>query len=214
MLELISAIPFAYAALFPVLNPLGTAVIFLSMTRGASEQELRRLAFKVAVNTFILLMAVLLTGSWVLAFFGLTIPIVEIGGGLVVAFIGWNMLNPAPHAEEEHNDVPVGRAKDIGEMAFFPLTMPLTAGPGCIAVTLTLGVHAVAAATLLKQVGICIGIFLAAVTVFICYGYADRIMRRLGPTGTQVIVRLSAFILLCIGLQIMWKGVHTLVLQS
>lgn len=210
MLELIKAIPFSYAAIFPVLNPLGSAVIFLTLTNGASPKALKKLAFKVAINTFILLLTVLLTGSWILQFFGITIPVVEIGGGLVVAYIGWTTLNPATQPHEEHKEVAVCTDKNINSMAFFPLTMPLTAGPGCIAVTLTLGVHAVAAATLLKQVGICIGLLLAAITVFLCYGYADRIISRLGPTGTQVIIRLSSFILLCIGLQIIWKGVHTL----
>lgn len=210
MLELIQAIPFSYAAIFPVLNPLGSAVIFLSLTRGADEIELRKLAFRVATNTFILLIVVLLTGSWILKFFGLTIPIVEVGGGLVVAAIGWTQLNPAPHGEEPSGEKKVQSTKDIHSMSFFPLTMPLTAGPGCIAVTLTIGAHSVATAVLLKQIGICLGILLAAITVYLCYGYADRIMRTLGPSGSQVILRLSSFILLCIGLQILWKGIHTL----
>lgn len=209
MLELIQAIPFSYAAIFPVLNPLGSAVIFLSLARGASEQDLRRLAFKVASNTFVLLMVVLLTGSWILKFFGLTIPIVEVGGGLVVAYIGWSQLNAADDGEK-HESENVRSKKDINSMAFFPLTMPLTAGPGCIAVTLTIGAHSIATAVLLTQIGICLGILLAAITVYLCYGYADRIMRTLGTSGTQVILRLSSFILLCIGLQIVWKGVHTL----
>jgi multiple antibiotic resistance protein len=209
MLELIQAIPFTYAIIFPVLNPLGSAVIFLSLTRGAQEQEIRKLAFRVAVNTFVLLLVVLLTGSWVLTFFGLTIPIVEVGGGLVVAYIGWSQLNPAAH-EDSQSGEKVKSNKDINAMSFFPLTMPLTAGPGCIAVILTLGAHSVATAVLLKQVGVCIGILLAAITVYLSYGYADRIMRTLGPSGSQVILRLSSFILLCIGLQILWKGVHTL----
>lgn len=210
MLELIQAIPFSYAAIFPVLNPLGSAVIFLSLARGASEQDLRRLAFKVATNTFVLLMVVLLTGSWILKFFGLTIPIVEVGGGLVVAYIGWSQLNAADDGEKHENEN-VRSKKDINRMAFFPLTMPLTAGPGCIAVTLTIGAHSIARAVLLTQIGICLGILLAAITVYVCYGYADKIMRTLGTSGTQVILRLFSFILLCIGLQIVWKGVHTLI---
>lgn len=113
MLELIKAIPFSYAAIFPVLNPLGSAVIFLTLTKGATPIALRKLAFKVAVNTFILLLVILLTGSWILQFFGITVPVVEIGGGLVVAYIGWNTLNPATEAHADHDKVPMNILMNI-----------------------------------------------------------------------------------------------------
>jgi multiple antibiotic resistance protein len=213
MLQLtIQAIPFVYAALFPVLNPFGSAVIFLALTRGVSHQVQNKLALKVALNTFVLLVIVLLSGSWILRLLGITIPVVQIGGGLVVAYIGWNILNQS--TDPTNDTTALTSDKDAHNMAFFPLTMPLTAGPGCIAVTLTVGAHEVVRSsmteTYLGQLGAVIGILLASLTVFLCYRYANRLSRLLGTAGKQVIIRLAAFINLCIGIQIIAHGVHSL----
>ncbi len=180
MYEQIQIIAFTFAALFPVLNPLSGAMIFLNLTHGLPDSVLAKLAKQVGINTFVLLIIVLLSGSWILGFFGITIPIVQ-------------------------ND------KAISEMAFFPLTMPLTAGPGCIAVTLTIGAHEMShnlIETIVNQFAAAIGILLAAITVWICYRYADAITQKIGESGKRVIMRLAAFINLCIGLQIVWNGVQ------
>lgn len=212
MFELLQAIPFSFAALFPVLNPLGGAVIFLTLTYGMAETELPKLALKVGINTFVLLVVVLLTGSWILRMFGIDIGVVQVGGGLVVAYIGWTLLNQSTSTGATDTP-PVRSEKDMNEMAFFPLTMPITAGPGCIAVTLTIGAHEVGkhiTTTFMGQLGAIIGIFLASATVFLCYRYANRLTRTLGSTGKQVIMRISAFINLCIGLEIIWHGLQGL----
>jgi multiple antibiotic resistance protein len=209
LITFIQAIPFTYAALFPLLNPLGAAIIFLSLTQGLPDTALRKLALKVAINTAILLIIVLFAGSWVLRFFGITIPVVEVGGGLVVAYIGWSMLNQSGKFAF-NNSSTLTTEKDASEMAFFPLTMPMTAGPGCIAVMLAVSAHEVRQPfifTLLGQLGAVVGILLSAITVFLCYRYAERITRLLGKNGTQVIMRLAAFVNLCIGVQIIWHGI-------
>jgi multiple antibiotic resistance protein len=212
MFEHIQGILFAFAALFPVLNPLAGAMIFLNLTRGLPDATLAKLANHVAINTCVLLIIVLLSGSWILSFFGITIPIVQVGGGLIVATLAWKVLNqPISHTEDEERAV--HSDKDVKEMAFFPLTMPLTAGPGCIAVTLTLGaseIHQKLIDTIAGQIAASAGILLAAISVWICYRYADRITKYLGETGSRIIMRLSAFINLCIGLQIVWNGVQGL----
>lgn len=212
MFAFIKTIPFSYAALFPVINPLGSAVIFLSMTAAATDAQHRRLARKIAFNTFILLVVVLLTGSWILRFFGISLAMVQIGGGMVLAYIGWGILNK-PVGGSERESFSAGD-KSLNEMAFFPLTMPVTAGPGSIAVTLTIGAHEMSqslTAGLLGEVGVIIGILLSALTVFLCYRYAARITNKLGQQGTQVILRLAAFINLCIGLEIIWHGIQSLI---
>jgi multiple antibiotic resistance protein len=212
MFEYIQGILFAYAALFPVLNPLAGALIFLNLTRGLPETTLNKLANHVGINTFILLTVVLLSGSWILSFFGITIPIVQVGGGIVVASLAWKVLNQ-PYLGKKEEERASHTDKDVKEMAFFPLTMPLTAGPGCIAVTLTLGadkIHEKWIETIMGEFSTAIGILLAAITVWVCYRYADRITKYVGDTGSRVIMRLSAFINLCIGLQIFWNGVRAL----
>jgi len=213
MFELIQAIPFSYAALFPLINPLGSALIFLAFTQKLAPQSTHQLALRISINTFIMLVAVLLTGSWVLRFFGISIPIVQIGGGLVIAYLAWMMLNQKSTGDD-NNTVIVQDDKQASEMAFFPLTMPITAGPGCMAVTITIGAHELgrgAEYAVLGQIGAIIGILLIALSVYFCYRYADLITQRLGASGKQVIIRISAFINFCIGLQIMWHGVQGLI---
>lgn len=215
MFDFIQAIPFSYAALFPVLNPLGSAVIFLTYTLGLKQQTLNSLALRVAINTFLLLVVILLTGSWILRFFGISIPVVQIGGGLVLAYIGWSLLNQSG-SNGSSSGANIRTDTEAHDMSFYPLTMPITAGPGCIAVTLTIGAHHIQntmTSTLFSLLGAVVGILLASGTVFLCYRYAHRLTHSLGPSGTQVIVRLSAFINLCIGIQILWSGIHSLVDQ-
>ena len=209
---LVQAIPFSFAALFPVLNPFGTAIIFLTLTMGASQKKRKELAFTIAINTIILLTIVLLTGSWVLRFFGITIPIVEVGGGIVLAHIGWSLLN-TPAVEDKNDSNPINDNEKLSTMAFYPLTLPLTAGPGAIAVTLAVTAHQVNPVftnTVMGELGCIAGIILSAVIVYICYAYAGNLVRKLGEAGMQVIVRLSAFLTLCIGLEILWRGIQEL----
>lgn len=215
MFDLLQSIPFSFAALFPVVNPLGSAMIFLTLTAGASEATLHKLAFKVAINTLILLVVVLLTGTWILRFFGIDIPVVQIGGGFVVAYIGWTLLNKPINGGPNQQGVRLNGDKEAEDMAFFPLTMPITAGPGAIAVTLTIGAHEMSrsiAYDIGSQAGAIIGIFLVSLVVLLSFRYAARLTSKLGPAGTQVIMRLAAFINLCIGIEIIWRGVQSLIL--
>lgn len=217
MLELIQAIPFAFGALFPVVNPIGSSVIFLSLVSGSSKQELHKLSLKISIYVTVMLIIVLLVGSWILRLFGITIPIVLIGGGFVLAYIGWQLLAKP--------DTPPGdkmTSEDIDEdtdlMAFYPLTMPVTAGPGCIAVAIAIGAHGISnnswERSVMSLTGSAIGIILIGLSVFLCYYYAYAITSKLGKAGTQVIIRLAAFINLCIGLELVWHGIRYLLPAS
>lgn len=212
MLELIQAIPFAFAALFPVVNPIGSSVIFLAMVEGSSPKIIHRLAIKIAIYMSVMLTVVLFAGSFILRLFGITIPIVLIGGGFVIAYIGWQLLNKSDTLPEK--SIPTDKMDaTVEQMSFYPLTMPITAGPGCIAVAIAVGAHSIVPSwetTSIVQLGNAIGIFFVGVTVFFCYRYAYGIAHKLGESGTKVIMRLAAFINLCIGLQIMWHGVKSL----
>jgi len=204
------------AGLFPIVNPLGVAPIFLSMTDGESAETRNLLARRIAINGLLLLLTSLFIGSHVLAFFGITLPVVKIGGGLVVTFSGWTILNQKSEPREAGREQ-VGRGRSILTSAFYPLTLPLTVGPGSIATTLTLGTQLAthfdaqpAQALVLNFVAAVTGIVLIAVSIYLSFRFADALGRLLGETGTSVLVRLSAFILLCIGIQIIWNGVNEL----
>ncbi|HYB11252.1 MAG TPA: MarC family protein [Alphaproteobacteria bacterium] len=213
--NLINPFLLVYAALFPIVNPLGSAPVFLSFTRHCSAPIRHALAWRIGFNGFLLLLGSLFIGSHILSFFGITLPVVRIAGGFVVTAMGWKILNEGDQPKEGQG---FSSITDEGyvEAAFYPLTMPLTVGPGSIAAAVTLGsqrpriFQSFAHLALIGSAAI-VGLVAIAATIVICYRFAENIERMLGRTGTNVFVRLSAFVLLCIGVQIMWNGYSGLI---
>jgi multiple antibiotic resistance protein len=198
------------AALLPIVNPFGGAPVFLAMTADCTAALRATLAQKIALNAFILLLASLFIGTYVLEFFGLSVPIVQVAGGVVVCANGWELLRAGNVTPAMPATAPA--ASEIASRAFYPLTLPLTVGPGTISVAITIGAHHPQSmrSLLVNGAADVAGAALIAATVFVCYRYADRMLRVLGETGTSVLIRLSAFILLCIGVQIFWTGASAL----
>ncbi len=212
-----SVVMLAAGALLPIVDPLGGAPIYLAMTSGLTSGERTRMAKSVAINSFLLLVASALIGAYVLDFFGLSIPSVQVAGGVVVCLIAWSLLNrPNTPPAVDHNARQTATPEDLSQQAFYPMTLPLTVGPGSISVALTLGANPPAGfrQLLLTALAHAVGILLVALGVYFCYRYADGILRKLGATGTTVVVRLTVFILLCIGVQICWNGIHALIASN
>ncbi len=205
-----------FATLFPIVNPLGMAPIFASMTLGYSEEIRRTVAMRIAVNGIVLLVASLFIGSYVLEFFGVSLAAVQLGGGLVVMVAGWRILNQ--HDDLNDRDVTTHTSNDfILSQAFYPLTMPLTVGPGSIATAITLGSNLHEETHLqriISAMAAMIGILLVGLSIFLIYWFSERLQRALGPTGTSILIRLSAFIVLCIGIQIMYNGLEEFYIQA
>jgi len=204
----------AVAALLPIVNPLGGAPIYLAKTADLSRDAHGELSRRIAVNCFTLLLVSTFIGAYVLDFFGLSIPAVQVAGGAVVCAIGWGLLNEPDQAPvASHDAVRAVTPADLARRAFYPLTMPLTVGPGSISVAITLGANQPASvrALIATSLGHIAGISVVVLIVFLCYRYADRILRKLGDVGTAIVTRLTAFILLCIGVQILWNGIAGLV---
>jgi len=198
-------------ALFPIVNPLGGSPIFLALTRDYSTKARRALSRQIAINSFILLVSSYLIGSHILAFFGISIPVVQVGGGLVVISTAWAMLKRPE--DDQRNEVRCNtQPEDPLHQAFYPLTLPLTVGPGSISVAITLGANAPQRpeSHILTLIAALIGTVLIAISVFLCYGFSDRLARALGPSAMNVILRLSSFLLVCIGVQILWNGASAL----
>lgn len=199
----------AFLALFPILNPPAMAPIFLDMTESLADDERHRLAWLIGKNTFMLLFSVLVAGGWLLKIFGISVPVIRIAGGLLLFNTAWQMLNNAPKFSQAEHEELKGR---MTSKAFFPMTMPVTAGPGSIAVTLTLvpAGSLLSSGTWVKFAGDAAGIALAALSVFFFYRYSENLLRRMGRAGAQTISKISAFILLAIGVQIIWEGIRGL----
>jgi len=169
------------------------------------------LARQVAVNSFFLLIASFLIGTHILDFFGISIPVVQVGGGLIVVSNGWAMLKQKEEPDRQDVQRRVN-LQDIFRNAFFPLTLPLTVGPGSISVAITLGANLPhhLGANLLAIFAAVIGSAIVAVSIFLFYGFADRLAAIVGESGMSIILRLSSFLLVCIGVQIMWNGLSAL----
>jgi multiple antibiotic resistance protein len=196
--------------LLPIINPLTTAPIFVA-TLGGSRSATKRLARQIALNSWIVIVTSMLIGTYVLALFGISLPVVRVGGGLIVAAAGWRML----HRSDE-DDVRAAAAEEAATLtdaevvrrSFFPLTFPLTTGPGTIAAAIALGAQIPANPVLFVagSVAAGAGALIVSLALYFLFANAATVLARLGTIGTMVMIRLMAFILLCIGIQIVWTG--------
>jgi multiple antibiotic resistance protein len=213
MQEAAQTVLLVLVTLFPIVDPLGGSPFFLAMTRDYSPEGRRMLSWRIAMNSFFLLVATYFVGTYVLAFFGISLPVVQIGGGLIVIATGWSLLKQRDDDKDEKQDAhKTVQPQDTNRRAFYPLTLPLTVGPASISAAITLGAnaahhHMYHPLTILAAL---IGLLLIAISILLCYGFADRLARILGPTGMTVITQLSSFFLVCIGVQIAWNGVKAL----
>src|ERR1700758_5389557 len=200
-------------ALFPIVNPIGNTPIFLSLTRGLSERGRTALARMVALNGLILIVTSIFIGTHILAFFGISLPVVQVGGGLVVISTGWTLLRPPDHddADEKEAKKECNEA-DYARQAFYPLTLPLTVGPGSISVAIAVGANRPEGSEWRWPLitGFLLGSVLISASIYLSYRFAERIARTLGDSAMNVMIRLSSFILVCIGVQILWNGLSTL----
>ncbi|MGA2599654.1 MAG: MarC family protein [Bryobacteraceae bacterium] len=206
--ELSKAVVLVVAALFPIVNPFGSAAIFLDMTGPISPRLRDLLSRKISTFSFLLLIGSMLFGAKILTFFGVTLYAVQIGGGLVVAATGWSLLTQSGSGASSRS----ATESDILANAFYPYTLPVTVGPGSISVAITLGanlppelhVHSFLAPLVL--IASFIGVVLICVVLYFSYRYANSAERLIGATGTTALMRLLSFIMLCIGVQIVANG--------
>jgi multiple antibiotic resistance protein len=211
MVEAAKSLFLILSALFPIIDPLGGSPIYLAMTREYSPSARRALSRRIATDSFFLLVGSYFIGTHVLSFFGISLPVVQVGGGLIVISAGWMLLKQGVDDGQKEVGQNI-QPKDPFRNAFYPLTMPLTVGPGAISVAITLGANAARhhGLNLLGILAAIVGSVLLAVSIFLCYGFSDRLGRILGTTGMTVIIQLTSFLLVCIGVQILWNGASAL----
>ena len=201
----------AFTALFSIVNPLSGAFIFFGATRELEPKTRSAMARWVAIYAFIIVAASLYVGAYVLEFFGVSIPVLRVAGGIIVASAGWRMLNAPDATEQRRSETPEPRSIDVApsRLAFYPLTMPLTTGPGTISVAISLGAgrpsgfHASSLAFFVETLA---ATALLALIIYGFYKNSARLAGWIGATGTTIVVRLSAFLLFCIGIQVLWNG--------
>jgi multiple antibiotic resistance protein len=195
--------------LFSIVNPISGAFIFREVTAGRQPEARAHLAWQVALNSLVVMMGALWAGSYVLAFFGISLAALRVAGGLVVAISGWHLLN-SPEKHEEHKQEQAASAEGADDIALFPLTIPFTTGPGTISVAVALGAgHPRLFAGLgWFFLGMTAAAVAMAVLIWATYRSADQLVRLMGPSGSRTLTRVAAFLLLCIGVQILITGIE------
>ncbi|MBN9530862.1 MAG: NAAT family transporter [Alphaproteobacteria bacterium] len=208
MNEAVQAFLLAASALFSIVNPLGSAFIFGQITADRSHAERSQLARKIGFYSAIVMLVALWGGTYVMNFLGVGLPALRIAGGLVVAASAWTLLQ-APERQEAKKQAQASEAAGIDDVAFFPLTMPFTTGPGTISVAIALGsnLHTEKSGLVLGVAGTSMAAIVVAIVIWAAYASADRLMDLLGQTPTRVLSRVSAFLLLCVGTQIALSGI-------
>ena len=199
----------AFSALFSIVNPLGGAIIYSQVTANRTHDERVVLAWRVALYSAMVMLVALWAGAPILGFFGISLAALRIAGGLVVAARAWELLL-GPQQQEDRKQEQAAPASTKEDVAFFPLTLPFTTGPGTIAVAIALSANGPAAGS--TSASFLIGASVAAISVAVivgaCYAQADRLVALLGQSRSRVVSRLAAFILLCVGVQILLLGVE------
>ena len=209
----------AFSALLPLINPLGSALVFIGLVGDAPPNVYRSLARKIAINTVIFLAVIELLGSAILSFFGISLPIVQVSGGVVIAAIGWSVLNEKDSdasVRDKREEIQLSEGasiRNLEQKAFYPFTFPVTAGPGTLVVMLTLSARSsgdTVSHNILEHLGLFLAVIVLSALVYICYAYAPKITTVISPATAHGILRVVAFILLCIGVQIAWNGLSVL----
>lgn len=212
----------AFSALLPLINPLGSALVFLGLAGNAPPKLYRSLARRIAINNIVFLGIFELLGAAILNFFGISLPIVQLSGGIVIAAMGWRVLNEKDEDSgdatklDEAEACDETQARSLEQKVFYPFTFPITSGPGTLVALLTLTARIssrVISKDILAHVGVFLAVVILSVLCYFCYAYAPKISRAIPPSTAHGILRVIAFILLCIGVQIAWNGLSVLLAE-
>ena len=202
VLDLLGAALGTFVGLLPIANPFSTAAVFVAITQRFTETQAQDQAWRACIYMAVVLLVSLFAGALIMQFFGISIPALRIAGGLIVARVGFGMLNPDPDADV--SETQTEEALHMTDLAFTPLAMPMLSGPGSIAVTIGMAAGAESA---WEYVAIAVGIVLVAYSSWLVLRSARRIVAMLGTTGMVALTRVMGFLLVCVGVQFIGAGV-------
>jgi len=206
---IIASFLLALSALFSIVNPLGGALIYSQVTASRPRAERVQLAWRVAFYSGIVMLTALIAGAPLLSFFGISLSALRIAGGLVVAAHAWELLS-VPENQEDRKTQQAAPAGGMDDVAFFPLTLPFTTGPGTIAVAIALSASGAPAGAgpIAFYIGSSVAALVIALLIGVSYASADKVVAFLGQARSRVVTRLAAFLLLCVGVQILVTGIN------
>jgi multiple antibiotic resistance protein len=189
-----------FLALFPIVDPFGGIPIFFSMTSTWTTKDRNWTAVKTGIWVFAILVTFLFVGRFVLSFFGISLPVLKIAGGLIVANTAWGMVTS--HARITPEETHEAEVKE--DISLTPLAMPLMSGPGAIGVVMGLAAHVDSS---ISYLGMVIGIACVAISVSLFFLLGGPLVRRLGPSAVGAINKIFGFLILAIAVQLVWDGV-------
>lgn len=200
----LGAFIYTFTTLIPVINPFSEAMFFVTLSSQLSDGDRAYVAGRIAIFSLIILVVSLFAGHLILGFFGISVGVLRCAGGIVLFAAGWSALNAPSHEASKATapqNLPRSRLK---AMAFFPFTLPLTTGPGAIAVSVALGTSL--PFNVANIAGTIIAIIATVIVIWLCYRYSDRVSKAVGAAGADALARIFAFILICLGVSIFWQG--------
>jgi multiple antibiotic resistance protein len=211
-----------FVALFPPVNPIGTALVVDPLLRGLDHKDRKSAARRIALYCFVICGTATLVGSWLFKLFGISIPVVQVAGGILICKMGWQLLSSDDNGngvkESQSANAPDRAPGDIEGILFYPLAFPMTTGAGTISVLLTLSAHGHFhvgwSAYFLNLGALFAAVILMCILIYMSYAFTPALLRRLGPRGEQIVNRLSAFLVFCVGLQILVEGITHLLNPS
>jgi multiple antibiotic resistance protein len=209
----------SFVALFPPVNPIGTALIVDPLLRGLDSGARKVAATRIALYCFIICGGAMLIGSWIFKLFGISLPVVQVAGGILICKMGWQFLSSDAGVKESQSSSAPDRAPgDIEGIIFYPLAFPMTTGAGTISVILTLSAHAHTntvdedwGSYFLNEGALFVAIIAMCILIYLSYAYSPTLLRKLGSRGEQIVNRLSAFLVFCVGIQIAVGGITHLI---
>ncbi len=192
----------AFSVLFPLINPIGGVPAFSGLTTHDTPDFRKQQARKIAINVFLILITFLLIGKLLLELFGISLGVLQVAGGLIVANTGWQMVNSK--ADDEKTSASKVQNVDI---SFMPMAMPILSGPGAIGAVIGL---ATGAKHYEDYLGFVIGIFLIGVVTYLFLVLSLPLMKKLGSTGINVLTRMMGFFILAIAVNLVYQGILAL----
>jgi multiple antibiotic resistance protein len=189
----------AFLALFPIVNPFGGIPLFFSLTTSFSAEERRSTALKTSLYVVAILIVFMLFGRFVLNFFGISLPVLRIAGGLIVASTGWSMVTGSSRITREESS----EAEVKEDISLTPMAMPMLSGPGSIGVVMGLAAESEG---LLAYMGLILGILMIGLTVYLFLRLGGPLEKRLGPGSMGAINKIFGFLILAIAVQLIWDG--------
>jgi multiple antibiotic resistance protein len=198
--DLPSAVIATFLALFPIVNPFGAVPLFFTLTADMPASERKRTALRTAAYVIAILVVFLFFGRFVLILFGISLPVLKIAGGLIVANTAWGMVTGSSRMTAAEST----EANTKEDISLTPMAMPMLSGPGSIGVVMGLAAHA---DSMLVYLGMVMGIVALGLAVYLLLRLGGPLVKRLGPGATGAINRIFGFLLLAIAVQLAWDGV-------